>query len=146
MLSRCSDSLRVGRSGDRIQVGSRYSAPVQTGAGAHPASNTSGYRVVPGGKATDPWRWPLTPSSAEIKERVELYTHSPSGLSWPLLSWILSSPLLHKFCNAWRSLAVQTSNSIPHLSAYGIRTGRGLTQIFSFKASSLLRSQVTNFT
>ena len=38
--SRYSDSLRVGRSRDRIPVGARFSAPVQTGPGAHPASYT----------------------------------------------------------------------------------------------------------
>ena len=37
---RSSDSLRAGRSGDRILVGARFSAPVQTGPGAHPASYT----------------------------------------------------------------------------------------------------------
>jgi hypothetical protein len=35
-----SDSLRAGRSGDRIPVGARFSAPVQTSPGAHPASCT----------------------------------------------------------------------------------------------------------
>ena len=34
------DSLRAGRSGDRIPVGARFSAPVQTGTGTHPASYT----------------------------------------------------------------------------------------------------------
>jgi len=32
------NSLRTGRSGDRILAGARFSASVQTGPGAHPAS------------------------------------------------------------------------------------------------------------
>jgi len=37
-----SDSLRVGRSEDRIPVEAGFSAPVQTGPGAYPASYTMG--------------------------------------------------------------------------------------------------------
>jgi hypothetical protein len=40
--SRYSDSLRAGRSGDRIPVGARFSADVLTGPGAHPASYAMG--------------------------------------------------------------------------------------------------------
>jgi len=36
------------------------------------------YRVsLPAKKAAGPWRWPPTPSSAEVKESVELYFYSP---------------------------------------------------------------------
>ena len=47
-LSRHSDWLRDGRSGDRIPVGVRFWAPVQTGPAAHPASYTIGTVFFPG--------------------------------------------------------------------------------------------------
>jgi hypothetical protein len=40
--------LRAWRSGDRIPVGARFSAPVQTGPGAQPASCTMGTGPFPG--------------------------------------------------------------------------------------------------
>jgi hypothetical protein len=43
---------------DRSQVGSRFSAPAQTGPGAHP-QYVPGF--IPGGKASAEWRWPHTP-------------------------------------------------------------------------------------
>jgi hypothetical protein len=60
------------RSGDRIPVGARFSAPLQTGPGAHPASYamvTGSFLGVkrPGCGVNHP-----PPSSAEVKERVEL--------------------------------------------------------------------------
>jgi len=42
---------RAGRSGDRIPVGARISAPVQTSSGAHPASFTMGTGSFPGVKS-----------------------------------------------------------------------------------------------
>jgi hypothetical protein len=45
-----SDSLRAGRSGDRVPVGARYSAPVRTGPRAHPVSYKMGTGSFPGVK------------------------------------------------------------------------------------------------
>jgi hypothetical protein len=36
---------------------------------------------LPGDKAAESWSWP-PPSSAEVKEWVELYLHSPTTPSW----------------------------------------------------------------
>ena len=47
-LSRYSDSLRAGPSGDRILVRARYSAPVQTGPGPTQPPVTMGTRSFPG--------------------------------------------------------------------------------------------------
>jgi len=44
-------TLRAGRSGDLIPVGVRFSAPVQTGPGAHPASCSMGTGSFPGVKS-----------------------------------------------------------------------------------------------
>jgi hypothetical protein len=66
--SRYSDWLRAGRSGDRIPVGARFSAPVQAGPGAPPSHLYNGYRVFPGDKERPgcdpdpsplpvPWSW-----------------------------------------------------------------------------------------
>jgi hypothetical protein len=67
-LSRYSDWLRAGRSGDRIPVGARFFAHVQNGPGAHPASYTmdTGYFLGvmrPRRGADHP-----PPSSAEVKK------------------------------------------------------------------------------
>ena len=63
--------------GDRMSVEALFSAPVQTGSGAHPASYTIGTgsfpRVKRPGRGVD--HPPL--SNADVKERVELFLHSP---------------------------------------------------------------------
>jgi len=66
-------------------MGARYSAPVKTSPGDHPASYTMGIRSLPGVKQLRHGiNQPLSPhSSAEVKERVELYTLS--GPLWPVL-------------------------------------------------------------
>jgi hypothetical protein len=81
-------ATRYGLDGTGIESrwGARFSAPVQTDPGAQPASYT---------KVTGPrYRWENRPgrgvdhpplSSAEVKERVELYVYFPFGPSWPVL-------------------------------------------------------------
>jgi hypothetical protein len=49
-MGRDSVSLRVGKSGDRIRVGVRFSEAVLTNPGAHPASCTMGTGNLSGGK------------------------------------------------------------------------------------------------
>ena len=66
-------------------MGARYSAPVQMGPEAHPASCTMGTGplslwVKQLGHGVDH----PPPSSAEVIERVELYLYSPSGSLWPV--------------------------------------------------------------
>jgi hypothetical protein len=69
--SRYSDSLWAGRPGERTLVGTRLSAPFQTGSGP-PASFTMGtrslYREVSGRSVDHPPQ-----SSTKVKEIVELY-------------------------------------------------------------------------
>ena len=84
-LSRYNDSPR-----DRIPVQARFSAPVRTDPGAHPASSKRG--LFPGDKATGAWGWLPAPSSAEAKERVELYLYCSCGSSWHVVGWTSPFP------------------------------------------------------
>jgi hypothetical protein len=70
--------------GERIPVRSRFSAPVQTGPGAHPASRG----VKRQGRGANH----LHPSSAKVKGIMQLYLYSPSGPSWPVLGRTLPLP------------------------------------------------------
>ena len=78
--------VRAGRSGDRITVvGRDFPHPSRSVLGAHPASYTMGTGSYPGvkrpGRGAD---YPPT-SSAEVKQRIELYLCSPSANSWLVL-------------------------------------------------------------
>jgi hypothetical protein len=57
--------------------------------GAHPATCTMGTGSFPGVKGPGRGVDHPPPSSANVKERVELYLYSPSGSSWPVLGWTL---------------------------------------------------------
>jgi hypothetical protein len=71
-------ATRYGLDGPGIESrcgGAKFSAPVQTGPRAHPASYTIGVKRPGRGVDHQP------PSSAKVKERVELYLYAPSGPS-----------------------------------------------------------------
>ena len=78
--------------GIESRLGARFSASVQTGPGAHPASYTMGTASFPGVKRPGRGVDHPPPSSTEVEGRVELYICSPSGPSWPVLGRTL--PLL----------------------------------------------------
>ena len=92
-LSRYSESLRAGQSGDWIPVGGEIFRTCTNRPWGPPSLVYDGYRVFPEGKAAGAWRWPPTPPNAKVKERVQLYLYSPSGPSWPFLGWTLPLPL-----------------------------------------------------
>jgi hypothetical protein len=70
---------------DSPGIEARYSAAVHTDPGNHPAPCTMGTGSLQ--RAKRPGRGVDHPpsSTAEVKERVELYLYSPSAPSWPVL-------------------------------------------------------------
>ena len=75
------DSLLVGRSGDRIPVGARFSTPVQTGPGVHPVSYTIGAWSAPG--VNRPGRGVDHPPSSDLMPWLKKechYTSTPPPL------------------------------------------------------------------
>jgi len=75
------DSLKAGRSGDRILVDARFSTPVRTSPWGPPSLQYNGNQVFPGGKAARADADYPSPTSTKVKERVDLYLYSPSGPS-----------------------------------------------------------------
>jgi len=61
-------------------MGVRFSTTIQTGPGAHPASHTMGTGSFLGVKQPGHGADHPSPSSVEVKERVELYLYSPLRL------------------------------------------------------------------
>ena len=80
-------ATRYGLDGPGIESrwGARFSAPVQTGPGAHPATCTMGTGSFPGVKRPGRGADHPSPSKRRGHERVGLYLYSPSGPSWPVI-------------------------------------------------------------
>jgi hypothetical protein len=70
MWARIATRYRVDGSRDQIAFGARFSATDHTGP---PGILYNGYRVFPGGKAAGTLLSSPTPTSAEVKERIDLY-------------------------------------------------------------------------
>jgi len=64
-----------------MPVGASFSASFQTGPGAHPAPSTMGTWSFPGAKRPG-HGVDHPPSSAVVKEKVEVSLYSPCGPSW----------------------------------------------------------------
>jgi len=76
-------ATRYGMNGPGIESrwGARFSAPVLTDPGTHPASYTMGAGSFPGVKRPGRGVDHPPPCSAEVKEIVDLYLYFPSGPS-----------------------------------------------------------------
>ena len=93
-----SNSLQAGQSRVQILVGATFSTLIQIVPGAYPASCTMGtgsvyWRESSRGMALNT---PPPPSISEVKERVQPYSYTPPGPSWPVTRWTLSLPSVCK--------------------------------------------------
>ena len=84
-------ATRYGLGGPGIEswLGARFSAPVQTGPGAHPASCTTGTGSFPGVKRPGRGLDHPPQSSAEVEGRVEVL---PLWDLWPVIGRTLPLP------------------------------------------------------
>ena len=83
----------------RGRGGARFSAPIQTGPGAYPASCTMGTGSFPGVRRPGRGADHPPPSKCRGEERVGLYLYSRSGPSWPVMGAPLPLPIIQRQCN-----------------------------------------------
>jgi hypothetical protein len=88
---------------------------IQTSPGANPAS----YTVRTNQLSILGVKWPgcgidhPPPSSAKIKERIDLYLYSPSGPSWPVIRLLLAFVIVHTPVNRFGHLKERCLNYYP---------------------------------
>jgi len=75
--------------GDRIPIGARFTASVESDPGAHSSSFKCVLSLFPGGQATGVGRLPPIPFRSKVKESVQLYFYSPYGPLWAVKRWNL---------------------------------------------------------
>jgi len=106
---------------------------VQTGPGGHPASCAMSAGLLSQGKVAGAWRWTPTPSSAEVKKRVELSLYSPTGPSWPVLGRTLPFSLfnLWPYTSNWTQNKMGRDNEMERMDVYStailnwLKSGKG---------------------
>ena len=88
-------------------MGVRFSTPIQTGPGAHPASYTKGAGSFPAVQRPGRGADHPPPSNAEVKERVELHNYYPSG---PLVNFT--------FAFLWSNVSFFFKQSVAYVLTY----------------------------
>ena len=88
-------ATRYGLDGPGIEsrLGARFSAPVHTGPGAHPASCTMGTGSLLGVKGPGRGADHPPPSKCRGHERVGIYLYTPSGPQWPVIGRTSHQPV-----------------------------------------------------
>ena len=59
------------------------------------------------------------PSSAQVKERVELYVYGPSRPSWPILGWTLPLPSIYSTPSSATSPFYHSQSALHSSSSFG---------------------------
>ena len=102
--------LRAGRSGDRIPVGARFSSPIQTVPGAHPASCTMSTGSFPGVKSGRSVTLTTHPLLVSLSRKIR-------AISLPTL-WATTGPVtgtLYLLLIQERELTKKTQSPSPNL-------------------------------
>ena len=132
--------------GIESRLGARFSAPFQTGPGAHSASYAMVTGSFPGVKRPGSGVDHPPPSSAQTEGRVELYIYSPSGPSWPVLGRTLPLPLAcqTKYFMHYTFSCVCCMPTLFHLSNNNLRAVQIMKLVISFLRACIISRHKVN--